>query len=117
MAEQLEELCGNISLSEGEKARITITEGEIEEVRAQGGRCLIGRIWMGKRVNKEAFKIVLTRVWHTIKGVIFKELDDNIWLFEFEEVDDMRRVLGGRPWSYDSHIIVLTEFDGKTPPA
>jgi hypothetical protein len=38
MAEQLEKLCRNISLTEGEKAGITITEGEIEEVRAQGGR-------------------------------------------------------------------------------
>jgi hypothetical protein len=117
MAEHLEELCGNISLSEGEKTGITITEGEIEEVRAQGGRCLIGRIWTAKRVNKEAFKVVLTRVWRTVKGVRFKELDDNIWLFEFEEVDDMRRVLDGRPWSFDRQLIVLTEFDGKTPPA
>jgi hypothetical protein len=81
----------------GEKASITITEGEIEEIRAQGGRCLVGRIWMTKRVNKEAFKVVLTRVWRTTRGVVFKELDDNIWLFEFEEVDDMQRVLDGRP--------------------
>ena len=117
MAEQLEELCGQISLSEGEKVGITITEGEIEEVRAQSGRCLRGRIWMAKKVNREAFKGVLTRVWRTMKGVIFKELDDNIWLFEFEAVDDMRRVLDGRPWSFDRQIIVLNEFDGKTPPA
>jgi hypothetical protein len=116
MAEQLEELCGNISLSEGEKTGITITEGEIEEVRVQGGRCLVGRIWMAKRVNKDAFKDVLTRIWRTRRGVIFKELDDNIWLFEFEEEDDMRRVLDGRPWSFDRYIIVLNEFDGRTPP-
>ena len=44
MAKQLEELCVNISLSKGEKAGITITEGEIEEVRVQGGWCLVGWI-------------------------------------------------------------------------
>jgi hypothetical protein len=37
-------------------------------------------------------------------------------LFEFGEVDDMRRVLDGRPWSYDRHMLVLTEFDGSIPP-
>jgi hypothetical protein len=42
----------------------------------------------------------------------FKELDDNIWLFEFEDGDDMRRVLEGRPWSYDRQMLVITEFDG-----
>lgn len=51
-AEQLEKLCGNnnISLTKGEK---------IEEVLAQGGWCLIGRIWIGKKVNREAFKTVI----------------------------------------------------------
>jgi hypothetical protein len=117
MAEQLEELCGNISLSEGEKAGITITEGEIEEVRAQGGRCLVGWIWMTKKVNKDAFKAMLIRIWRITRRVIFKELDDNIWLFEFEEVDDLQRVLDGRPWSFDRQILVINEFDGKTPPA
>ena len=116
MAEQLKELCGNISLCEGERAGITITDGEIEEVRAQGGQCLVGRIWMARKVNKDAFKVVLTRVWRLTKGVIFKELDDNIWPFEFEEVDDIRRVMDGRPWSFDRQILVLNEFDGKTPP-
>ncbi|XP_059436243.1 uncharacterized protein LOC132169189 [Corylus avellana] len=117
MAEQLEKLWGTISLTEGEKNGIAITEGEIEEARAQGGRCLIGKLWMGKRVNKDALKTVLSRIWRTLGGIIFKELDDNIWLFEFEDVEDLRRVLEGRPWSFDRHILVLKEFDGSTPPS
>jgi hypothetical protein len=116
MTEQLEELYGNISLSKGEKAGIIIIEGEIEEVRVQGGWCLVRRIWMAKKVNKEAFKVLLTRIWRITRGVIFKELVDNIWLFEFKEMDDMRRVLDGRPWSFDCQILVLNEFDDKTPP-
>ena len=101
-----------ISLSlRGEKVGLTITEGEVDELRAQGGRCLVGRIWMGRTVNKEAFKSVLSRIWRTIGGVTFRELDDNIWLFEFKDGDDMRRVLGGRPWSYDKQMLVLTEFE------
>ncbi|XP_059429026.1 uncharacterized protein LOC132162821 [Corylus avellana] len=72
---------------------------------------------MGKKVNKDAFKTVLSRIWRTLGGVIFKELDDNIWLFEFEDVDGLRRVLEGRPWSFDRHILVLNEFNGSTPPS
>jgi hypothetical protein len=71
---------------------------------------------VAKRVNKEVFKEVLTRVWRTMRGVVFKELDANIWLFEFKEEDDRRRVLDGRPWSFDCQIIVLNEFNGRTPP-
>jgi hypothetical protein len=115
MADQLEKLCGSISLTEGEKVGLTITEGEVDEVRAQGGRCLVGKVWMGRRANKEAFKTVLSRIWRIFHGVIFKELDDNVWLFEFEDVDDMRSVLGGRPWSFDRQMLVVKEFDGMTP--
>ena len=45
MAEELEDLCGNISLSEGEKFGIRIQEGEIAEARERGTRCLVGKIW------------------------------------------------------------------------
>jgi hypothetical protein len=79
------------------------------------GGVLAGRIWILKKVDNEAFKVMLTRVWRTTRGVTFKELYDNIWLFEFEKVDDMRRVLEGRPWSFDYQILVLNEFDGSTP--
>jgi hypothetical protein len=49
--------------------------------------------------------------------VKFKELKDNIWLFEFSDDGDKRRVLDGRSWSFDRQILVLNEFDGSTPPS
>lgn len=74
MAEDLEELCGNIILTEGEKSGIKISECEIAEAREKGTRCLVGKIWSGKRTNKEAFKQVLSRLWCTRRGEIFKEV-------------------------------------------
>jgi hypothetical protein len=49
--------------------------------------------------------------------VTFKELQDNMWIFEFSELVDKERVMEGRPWSYDRQILVLNEFDGSTPPS
>jgi hypothetical protein len=48
--------------------------------------------------------------------VVFKELQDNLWLFEFDEEDDKNRVMAGRPWSFNRHILVSNEFDGQCPP-
>ena len=47
----------------------------------------------------------------------FKDFKDNIWLFEFADQVDKRRVMKGRPWSFDRQILVLNEFDGSTPPS
>lgn len=49
--------------------------------------------------------------------VIFSEVQDNVWLFEFTDVDDKKQVLDGRPWSFDCQILVLNDFDVSVPPA
>ena len=49
--------------------------------------------------------------------VTFKELHDNLWLIEFSNAEDKSRVMEGRPWSFDRQILVLDDYDGKTPPA
>lgn len=115
MDEELEKMCGKISLSEGEHNEITISEGEIVEAKAQGENCVVGKIWTEKSVNKEAFRSVLSRIWRLAGWVVFKELNDNLWLFEFTEVDDKRRVMEGRPWSFDRQALILNDFDGNTP--
>jgi hypothetical protein len=115
MEGELERKCSKISLTEGEKVGLKISEGEVVETRVKGENCLVGKIWAEKSVNKEAFRMMLSRLWRLVGHVIFKELHDNLWLFEFSDGEDRRRVLKGRPWSFDRHVIVLKEFDGKTP--
>jgi hypothetical protein len=117
MTEELEGMCRNISLTEGEKVGIMVTEGEVAEIKERGANCLVGKLWTEKGVNKEAFKTVLSRLWRTAGRVAFKEFQENCWLFEFAGEDDKRRVLEGRPWSYDRYALVLNDFDGNTPPS
>jgi hypothetical protein len=90
---------GILPLTKGEKQGISIGDDEIEDLRIKGSKCLVGRHGDGKKINKEAFKSVLTRIWHIRGHLFFKEIQDNLWLFEFSDEEDQRRVLEGRPWS------------------
>jgi hypothetical protein len=110
-------LCGRLSLSEGEKEGIQITEGEITKERAKVARCLVGRVGTEKKVNREAFRSLLTRLWKPLGRITFKEIQHRIWLFEFSDAGDRDKVLLGRPWLFDRNLIVLNEFDGVTPPS
>jgi hypothetical protein len=47
--------------------------------------------------------------------VDFKEIQPNVWIFEFSKETDKLRVLKGRPWSFDRSLLALTEFDGGIP--
>lgn len=104
-------------LNIGEQKVISISDDDIEEFRSKGLRCLIGRLGEAKRIKKEAFKSVLTRIWRLRGNVFFQEIQENLWLFEFSKDKDQWRVLEGRLWSYDRTLLVLNEFDGKTPPS
>jgi hypothetical protein len=48
---------------------------------------------------------VLSRLWRLVGHVTFKELLDNVWLFEFTDGEDKRRILEGRLWSFDRRVI------------
>jgi hypothetical protein len=117
MVEDSKERYGNFPLTEGEQKGILISDDEIEELRAKGSKCLVGRLGIAKKIDKEAFKTLLTRIWQTMGRVFFKEIQDNLWLFEFTEDSDKRRVLEGQLWSYDRTLLILNEFNGKTPPS
>jgi hypothetical protein len=103
-------------LTASESQGISVSDDGTEVLRAKGSRCLIGRLGAVKRLNKEAFKTLLLRIWRIRGQVFFKEIQENLWLFEFTEEEDRQRVLAGRPWLYDRIILVLNIFDGKTPP-
>lgn len=105
-----------MSLSEGEEG-ISITEGEVAVLKEKGTRCLVGRIGTEKRINRESFKSLLLRLWRPVGGVSFKEIQENLWIFEFSDCDDKRRVLSGRPWLFDRYILVINDLDGNLPPS
>jgi hypothetical protein len=117
MAEELVDLCGKISLTEGERIGIQVDELEVSDDRIVAGKCLVGKVWADKTINREAFQSVMSTVWRTSGGVKFQALKDNVWIFEFSDLADKRRVMEGRPWSFDRHILVLNEFNGSIPPS
>jgi hypothetical protein len=113
--DKMNSLHGSTTLSEGEQLGIEVEDCEIAEAEKQGNNCLIGKIWAGKRVNKEGFISVFKRIWRTEKEVFFKEIQPNVWMFEFSLEADKLKVLEGRPWSFDRFILALTDFNGSIP--
>ena len=117
MEVEIASLCEQILLTEGEKTGIKISDGEVSKGREVGERSLVGRIGGEKRVNKEAFKMVLSRLWRVVGSVVFKEIEENVWIFEFSDIEDKRRIMASRPWSFDRQILILNKFNGIIPPS
>lgn len=91
--------------------------GTTHDIRAKGSKCLVGRLGVPKKLNRVAFKAVLMRIWRPAGRVVFKEILENLWLFEFSDVGDKQKLMAGRPWSYDRTLLILNDFDGKLAPS
>jgi hypothetical protein len=116
MDEILETLRWKMKLTEAEKIGITITEDDKVDLRMKSGKCLVGRIMSERRILKEAFRTLMLCKWKTADNIVFKELDENLWLREFLNEGDNRRVLDGRPWLFDRSVLVLKEIEVSIPP-
>lgn len=46
-------------------------------------------------------------------GVRFRDLSSVLFLVEFEDSRDKDRVLMEGPWTFDKHLVLLEEVDGR----
>jgi len=63
MAVDYGDVLGAFPRTDREKQGILVEDGEIEDLRANGSKCLVGRLGVPKKINREAFKTLLTRIW------------------------------------------------------
>lgn len=79
-------------------------------------KCLLIFTLMEKNLNKEAFKASMTKVWNLEGSIVFHEVGHHKYLIEFQKSVDIDRVLKGRPWSFDKHLICIQLLDNSNPP-
>lgn len=62
-------------------------------------------------------KPVLKNTWKVDHGVIIKELDQNLFSFQFFSKPDRDHVLNDGPWSFDGKVLMLKEMTGWEQPS
>jgi hypothetical protein len=115
MTEAIEELCGKMTLTEGESVGLTISEDDTADLRVHSGRCLVGKLLSDRLIQREAFRSLMSKLWRTVGKLVFKEMLENLWLIEFSSELDKQRVLKGRLWLFDRSVLVLKDVDEGIP--
>jgi hypothetical protein len=78
MSDDKGNVMGGFPLSEREHKGIEIADKTIQELRVKGSKCLVGRLGVPKKLNKEAFKAILIRIWRSACNLIFNEIHENL---------------------------------------
>ena len=79
--------------------------------------CLVGKLWTTRRFNSNAFMNLMTKIWSPRKGLVAKEIETNLFLFQFYHWKDLDRVIDGEPWFFDKNVVVLKRVDSASRPS
>ncbi|XP_074378089.1 uncharacterized protein LOC141719608 [Apium graveolens] len=102
----------DISLEEEEEVGIVVaTEDHLESQNDAYGfdanLCVVGRFLIEGRVDFQALQQTLAALWNPGRGVYIKELEINLYLFQFYHEVDVKRIMEGCPWSFNRRALVM----------
>lgn len=113
----LEDKWKYLTLIEVEGEEITINEQEIAAEIKIGENSIIGRVLIERSVNKDVSRNEMLRAWKLTKSFNIVEIKPNLYIFSFENREDKEKVIKGRPWLFDFHLLAIQAFDGSIPPS
>lgn len=94
--QNIEDRMTSLSIEEEENEEL-VFEGDVEVEVNRYELCLVGRVLTEKNINTRATRTKMDDVWKPTMGIIIKELETCIFLFQFYHKEDMLWMLNGEP--------------------
>ena len=116
MAEELEVLWKKLSFTEEEDEGIEIDSSSTRTAKEIGKKCALMKVMSHKSINLDALRKNMRMLWKPNKGVQISVMEDELFLVEFSDGKDKKKVLDMCPWSYEKKLVLLQEFDGELSP-
>ena len=113
MADELERLWCKLSFTEEEDEGIKLDSNCTRAAKEIGKNCVLMKILAHKSISIEALRKNIRMLWRPNKSVQISEVDEDLFLVEFGDGRDKKKVLDICPWSYEKQLVLLQEFDGK----
>lgn len=111
----------NISLEDEEEGGLMLnieTSGENTEAinNIDVKLCLVGRFLVEGVIDFMAMKQTFAALWRPGKGVYIREIESNLYMFQFYHELDIKRVVEGSPWSFNRKTLLISRMkEGDVP--
>lgn len=101
MAEELDELWKKLTFTKDEDVGIVL-DSSSTKVAKEVGKCrAVMKILTQRCVSLDALRKNMRMLWKTNKAVQISEIDKDLFLVEFSDGRDKKRVIEMCPWSYE----------------
>lgn len=104
---EIEEKYATLNLEEEEASGVEYEE-DVDESNCIDLRwCLVGRFLVDIPVDFNAMQNTLASLWKPGRGMFVKELEANLYMFQFYHELDINRVVEGSPWSFNRAPLII----------
>ncbi|KAK3211191.1 hypothetical protein Dsin_015897 [Dipteronia sinensis] len=107
--EEIAKLCESMNLLEKGGLVQRLHEGLKTSGMWRLALSLVGKVLTYKMVKEDVFMGVLAKIWRVKEGVEIESVAQNIFTFQFKNIEDMQQILAGGPWTFDGALIVFGE--------
>lgn len=107
MESDLSVLCEGLKLTEEEQQEVEVSKEDVIVSVSKSQYCFMMYVVSDKEANRGALRSSMARVWQVERNVVFKEVGKNLFLVELKERADKRRIIQGRPWSFDKNLFCI----------
>uniref|UniRef100_A0A803Q4W9 CCHC-type domain-containing protein n=1 Tax=Cannabis sativa TaxID=3483 RepID=A0A803Q4W9_CANSA len=112
----LEDQWASLELEEEDEVGLVAARVDQEELVIDTRWCLVGKLLSGRVSDFDAFQNMMAFLWQPGKGMYVKELNSNLFLFQFYHEIDIDRVITGSPWTFNKKQLILHRLkEGENP--
>lgn len=114
--EELEDSWKRLALIEQEQE---VVEIDVDDAQIDGEDkyVLVGSLWTDRPFNNQAMIGLMKTLWRPRKGMEIDILSYNKFMFTFYWKGDVERILKGRPWMFDKHVLLLQQIQAMEQPS
>jgi len=113
MADGLEEAWKKMSLTEEDAQVLDFDEETPAKKTEEIEPSLVGKLMTEGNFNVRTMK----NVWKPSKGLVIRDLDVNLFVFQFFLHADRAYVFNEGPWAFDGNLLLLKEWTGLDQPS
>uniref|UniRef100_A0A803LNC7 Reverse transcriptase zinc-binding domain-containing protein n=1 Tax=Chenopodium quinoa TaxID=63459 RepID=A0A803LNC7_CHEQI len=77
---------------------------------------IVAKLLTVRSYNFDAMQRTLKRIWALKHDVVFRKIENNLFIIQFIHWRDKEKVLDGAPWNFDNQLLLLGEIHGDEQP-
>ncbi|XP_048504096.1 uncharacterized protein LOC125499392 [Beta vulgaris subsp. vulgaris] len=117
MADDIASRVSSLHITDAENEVLNLDSVEIHETNQNLELATVGKVLTARNFNFEALKRTFNQIWAISSAALFRPIENGLFVVQFTCRRDKEKVLHGRPWTFDQHLVMLQEMEDHVQPS